>query len=92
MAAHSYFNFVGVPFDDTTTRGIIVYKGSTSASAPLMPVLPAFKDTPTAHKFYSNLTTLIDGPHWVPVPRKLDEHMFISQGLDTTIEEQIARV
>ncbi|GMN47810.1 hypothetical protein TIFTF001_016985 [Ficus carica] len=82
MAAHPYFGVVGVPFDNTTTRGIIAYKGSTSASAPLMPVLPAFNDTPTAHKFYSNLTTLIGGPHWVPVPRQVDEHMFITQGLN----------
>ncbi|GMN71827.1 hypothetical protein TIFTF001_055185 [Ficus carica] len=82
MAAHPYFSAVGVPFDNTTTRGIIVYEGSTSVAAPLMPVLPAFNDTPTAHKFFSNLTALIGGPHWVPVPLQVDEHMFITVGLN----------
>ncbi|KAI4342576.1 hypothetical protein MLD38_027189 [Melastoma candidum] len=46
-----------------------------------MPVLPAFNDTPTAHRFYSNLTGLVGGPHWVPVPRQINEHMFVTVGL-----------
>lgn len=81
MAATPYASAANVPFDNTTTRGIIVYEGSTSAN-PLMPVLPASNDTLTAHKFYSNLTGLAYGPHWVPVPRQVDEHMFITFGLN----------
>ncbi|KAK4581980.1 hypothetical protein RGQ29_025222 [Quercus rubra] len=81
MAATPYASAANVSFDNTTTRGIIVYEGSTSAN-PLMPVLPASDDTLTAHKFYSNLTGLAGGPHWVPVPRQVDEHMFITFGIN----------
>jgi len=77
-----YVSAQGVAFDNTTTRGIIVYKGDTSASPPIMPVLPAFNDTPTAHKFYTNLTSLANGHNWVQVPRNVDEHMFVTFGLN----------
>ncbi|KAA8518976.1 hypothetical protein F0562_016250 [Nyssa sinensis] len=80
MAAHPYASAAGVLFDNTTTTGIIVYDGATSLT-PKMPVLPAFNDTPTAHKFYSNLTELVHGPYWTPVPLNVDEHMFITVGL-----------
>ncbi|CAK9133935.1 unnamed protein product [Ilex paraguariensis] len=80
MAAHPYASAAGVLVDNTTTTGIIVYDGATS-SKPIMPVLPAFNDTPTAHKFYSNLTGLVTSPFWIPVPLKVDEPMFITVGL-----------
>ncbi|KAL2481616.1 Laccase-7 [Abeliophyllum distichum] len=80
MAAHPYASAAGVPFDNTTTTGIIVYSGATQ-STPKMPVLPAFNDTPTAHRFFSNLTGLVTGPFWSPVPRQVDESMFITVGL-----------
>ncbi|XP_059643550.1 laccase-7 [Cornus florida] len=80
MAAHPYASAAGVPFDNTTTTAIVEYDGATS-STPKMPVLPAFNDTPTAHKFYSNLTGLVNGPHWIPVPLKVNEHMFVTVGL-----------
>ncbi|KAJ9185297.1 hypothetical protein P3X46_004949 [Hevea brasiliensis] len=80
MAASPYASAPGVPFDDTTTRGILIYEGST-APTPIMPLMPATNDTPTAHKFYSNLTGLAGGPHWVPVPRQIDEHMFVTVGV-----------
>ncbi|KAF4356948.1 hypothetical protein F8388_015924 [Cannabis sativa] len=80
MTAHPYITVAGAPFDNTTTRGIIVYEGSTS-STPIMPVLPAFNDTPTAHTFFTNLTGLAGGPQWVPVPLHVDKHMFITIGL-----------
>lgn len=80
MAAAAYNSVAGLAFDNTTTTGIIVYNGTTP-STPIMPVLPAFNDTPTAHKFYSNLTRLVSGRFWVPVPRQIDEHMFITVGL-----------
>ncbi|PON37107.1 Laccase [Parasponia andersonii] len=81
MAAHPYVSGVRVPFDNTTTRGIIVYNGSTSSSTPVEAVLPAFNDTPAAHKFYTNLTGLARGPHWVRVPLHVDKHMFVTFGL-----------
>ncbi|KAI3474700.1 hypothetical protein Pfo_029885, partial [Paulownia fortunei] len=80
MAANPYASAAGVSFDNTTTTGIIVYNG-TRGSRPIMPVLPAFNDTPTAHKFFSNLTGLVTSPFWTPVPRQIDEHMFVTVGL-----------
>ncbi|KAK6943052.1 Multicopper oxidase, C-terminal, partial [Dillenia turbinata] len=80
MAARAYASAANVGFDETTTTGIIQYEGTTSAT-PLMPTLPAYNDTPTAHKFYSNLTGLVNGPHWTPVPLKVEEHMFVTIGL-----------
>ncbi|GFP86269.1 laccase-7 [Phtheirospermum japonicum] len=83
MAANAYASAAGVPFDNTTTTGILVYNGSTS-SRPIMPALPAFNDTPTAHRFFSNLTGLVTSPFWIPVPRQVDEHMFVTVGLGLT--------
>ncbi|XP_049405802.1 laccase-7-like [Solanum stenotomum] len=80
MAANPYVSVAGVPFDNTTTTGIIVYEGA-KPSTPKMPILQAFNDTPTAHKFFTNLTGLVTGPFWVPPPRQVDEHMFITIGL-----------
>ncbi|XP_044473633.1 laccase-7-like [Mangifera indica] len=80
MAAHAYVTTPNT-FDNTTTTGIIEYEGSNSTAAPIMPVLPAFNDTPTAFTFYSNLTSLEFCPHWVPVPRHVNEHMFVTVGL-----------
>ncbi|KAM3690187.1 hypothetical protein ACJW30_09G103000 [Castanea mollissima] len=82
MAARPYITAQGIPFDNTTTSGIIVYRGAKSSATPIMPALPAFNDTPTAYKFYSNLTGSPLGPHWVPVPRHVDEHMFITFGIN----------
>ena len=79
MAARPYFSAQGLPFDNTTTSGIIVYQGAKSAT-PIMPALPAFNDTPTAYKFYTNITGFPGGPHWVPVPLQVDEHIFITFG------------
>ncbi|KAH0465256.1 hypothetical protein IEQ34_005359 [Dendrobium chrysotoxum] len=71
------------PFDNTTTVATLTYKQSppsSSSSPPLMPSLPAFNDTPTAHHFYSNLTAL----HPNSVPLQIDQHMFIAFGLGLT--------
>ncbi|KAK4480996.1 hypothetical protein RD792_011864 [Penstemon davidsonii] len=81
MAALAYASAANVSFDNTTTTGIIDYQGSTTSRRPIMPVLPAFNDTPTAHKFFTNLTGLVTSPFWMPVPRQVDEHMFITVGL-----------
>ncbi|GLT89488.1 hypothetical protein SLE2022_074670 [Rubroshorea leprosula] len=81
MAATPYASAAGVSFDNTTTRGIIVYDGAASTATPQMLALPAFNDTPTAHKFYTNITGLVGGPNWVPVPTKVDNRMFVTIGL-----------
>ncbi|GMP67891.1 hypothetical protein CsSME_00027721 [Camellia sinensis var. sinensis] len=80
MAAHTYISSEGVPDATTSTTGIIVYENAMP-STPRMPVLPAFNDTPTAYKFYSSLTALVNAPHWVPVPLNVDEHMFVTVSL-----------
>ena len=84
MAARPYISVQGIqlPFDNTTTSGIIVYKSGAKSVTPIMPTLPAFNDTPTANKFYTNLTGLRGGAHWVPVPRNVDVHMFMTFGLN----------
>ncbi|KAM5582676.1 hypothetical protein ABKV19_002884 [Rosa sericea] len=81
MAATPYASST-IPFPNTTTRGVLVYNGSKSSSAPLMPALPNPRDTATAHKFSSNLTGLAGGPQWVPVPLQVDEHMFVTIGVN----------
>ncbi|WCJ28391.1 laccase 7 [Euphorbia peplus] len=81
MAASPYASAAGVPFDNTTTRGIITYEGSNPSVNPIMPLMPSTNDTPTAFKFYSNITGLAGGPHWLPVPRHIDENMFVTIGL-----------
>ncbi|XVE76480.1 hypothetical protein DITRI_Ditri12bG0176600 [Diplodiscus trichospermus] len=80
MAARAYASAAGVLFDNTTTRGVIIY-GGAPATPPLMPTLPAFNDTPTAYKFYSNITGLAGGPHCDPVPLNVDHKMFVTIGL-----------
>ncbi|OVA17721.1 Multicopper oxidase [Macleaya cordata] len=88
MAAHPYASAAGIQFVENATTGIIRYNSggtANSSAAPIMPVLPAFNDTPTAHKFYTNLTGLKTGPFWVPVPRNVDEKMFITFGLGVSI-------
>ncbi|KAI9080127.1 hypothetical protein K1719_037943 [Acacia pycnantha] len=84
MASSAYESAVGgPPFDNTTTRGIVVYKGASHdhKAHPLMPIMPAFHDTSLAFKFYSNLTGLSGGPHWLDCPSEVDERMFITCGL-----------
>ncbi|EXC03754.1 hypothetical protein L484_000972 [Morus notabilis] len=91
MAARPYISVplpTVIPFDNTTTRGIFAYEGSESNNS-VMPTLPDFLDTPTAHKFYTNLTGLAGGPQWVPVPLVVDEHMFVTVGLSTEPCEEI---
>ncbi|XP_020574334.1 laccase-7-like [Phalaenopsis equestris] len=69
------------PFDNTTTVAVLSYKSSPpSSSPPIMPPLPAFNDTPTAHHFYSNLTAL----HPNSVPLQIDQRMFVAFGLGLT--------
>ena len=72
-----------IDFDNSITRGIIVYENSTST--PIMPPMPNPHDTPLAHKFLTNLTGLAGGPQWVPVPLKVDEHMFVTIGVNLAL-------
>ncbi|RDX99167.1 Laccase-7, partial [Mucuna pruriens] len=80
MAFTPYHSAPSVTINGNITRGVLVYENATLAS-PVMPNLPNQTDTPTAHRFFSNLTGLAGGPHWVPVPRDVDENMFIIYGI-----------
>ncbi|CAE6231300.1 unnamed protein product [Arabidopsis arenosa] len=81
MAIIPYITAPGLPFPAQVTRGLIIYEGASSSSSPKMPLMPELNDTPTAHRFSSNITSLVGGPHWVPMPRQVDEKMFITVGL-----------
>ncbi|KAI4354609.1 hypothetical protein L6164_003458 [Bauhinia variegata] len=89
MAASPYKTTQFIAIDDTTTRGLVVYEGSNS-TAPLMTSMPAFNDTPTAHKFYTNITGLStkSNPHWNPCPRSMDKHLFMIFGLNLASRPQ----
>ncbi|KOM58270.1 hypothetical protein LR48_Vigan11g130400 [Vigna angularis] len=80
MVFTPYHSNPNVGINANITRGLLVYHNATSAS-PVMPSLPPQTDTPTVHKFYTNITGLGYGPHWVPVPRHVDEHMFVTFGI-----------
>ncbi|KAD3066377.1 hypothetical protein R6Q59_019446 [Mikania micrantha] len=80
MAAHPYASAIAVPFNANTTTGILAYPNTTQTT-PILPVLPAFNDTPTAFTFSSNLTGLVTSRFWSSVPQTVDENMFITIGL-----------
>ncbi|BAT97268.1 hypothetical protein LR48_Vigan11g130300 [Vigna angularis] len=84
MAFSPYHSAPLIEINANITRGLIIYDGNTSAK-PVMPDLPAQFDTEKAHRFYTNITGLAGGPHWVPVPRHVDEHMFITFGIGFTV-------
>lgn len=83
MVAHPYDSTNGLlMFDNTTTTAILEYENAKLATIPpVMPILPAFNDTPMAHKFFSNLTGLTSGRFWDSPVMDVDEHMFMTIGL-----------
>lgn len=92
MAARPYASVQGIPLpvDATTTRGVIQYLGASLTNVQ-MPILPDLHDTPTAHKFYSSLTSLTSWRQWVPVPMDVDEHMFVTFGLNLAPCQKIGK-
>ncbi|KAJ0829833.1 putative laccase [Helianthus annuus] len=80
MAAHPYVSAVLPILNTNITTAILVYPNATQTT-PILPDLPAFNDTPTAHTFLTNLTALTTSPFWSPVPQTVDENMFITFGL-----------
>ncbi|KAI4354605.1 hypothetical protein L6164_003454 [Bauhinia variegata] len=90
MAASPCITTQFIAIDDTTRRGLVVYEGSNCKS-PLMPSMPAFSDTPTDHKFYTNITGLStkSNPHLNPCPRSVDKHLFMIFGLNLASCPQI---
>ncbi|XP_010553369.1 PREDICTED: laccase-8-like isoform X2 [Tarenaya hassleriana] len=81
MTTQLYVSATGQPFPDKTlANALVVYQGATSSSRA-MPSLPDVTDTQTAYRFSSSITGLVSGPHWRPVPRNVDERMFMTMGL-----------
>ncbi|XP_020591742.1 laccase-7-like [Phalaenopsis equestris] len=84
ISALTYASSPAIPFDNTTTLAILSYTNSpTTTTPPLMPSLPSFNDTPTAHHFYSNLTALLL-PQTQSLPLSISDRMFITFGLSLT--------
>ncbi|KAF8042242.1 hypothetical protein BT93_A0766 [Corymbia citriodora subsp. variegata] len=84
MAASPYFSAQNAPPpNNISTTGILIYD-KLPYTSPVMPLLPALNDTPTAHKFYSSLTSLVGSPNWMPVPTKVDEQMLVTIGLSVS--------
>ncbi|KAL7583556.1 hypothetical protein Lser_V15G42705 [Lactuca serriola] len=80
MAARPYLSAVGVTINNSTTTAILAYKSATQTT-PVLPILPALNDTPTAFRFESNMTALVTSPFWSPVPKTVDENMYVTMGL-----------
>ncbi|KAF5763131.1 putative laccase [Helianthus annuus] len=57
MAAHPYVSAVLPILNTNITTTILAYPNMTQTT-PILPDLPAFNDTPTAHRFLTNLTAL----------------------------------
>ncbi|CAN6885918.1 unnamed protein product [Brassica oleracea var. botrytis] len=63
-------------------NSLIVYKGATSTTSPSRSLMPSqINSVSTAHRFSSNITSLVGGPYWTLVPRHVDEKMFVTMGL-----------
>ncbi|KAJ3680757.1 hypothetical protein LUZ60_015246 [Juncus effusus] len=69
-------------FANTTSRAVLEYSSATSSTSGqlVMPDLPIFNDTLTAHTFFSNLTGLVR-PGFETVPLYVDERLFVTIGL-----------
>ncbi|CAH8355640.1 unnamed protein product [Eruca vesicaria subsp. sativa] len=64
------------------TQSLIIYEGAKSTPSPSSPLMPSGRNAiSTAHRFSSNITSLEGGPYWTPVPRHVDEKMFVTMGL-----------
>ncbi|XP_042486442.1 laccase-7-like [Macadamia integrifolia] len=80
MAIQAYSSSVAA-FVNTTATAIMEYEGgpTTSSIPPELPLLPPFNDTPTAYKFYSNLTSPLRQVSNLPL--QVDERLFITIGM-----------
>ncbi|XP_052173909.1 laccase-7-like isoform X2 [Diospyros lotus] len=78
MAALNFISWDGIPHEYKAATGIITYQNAETSTPPLMPILPFQNDSSTAFTFHSNLTELVNGPHYVPFPQEVDENMFVT--------------
>ncbi|KAG2335024.1 hypothetical protein Bca52824_006204 [Brassica carinata] len=63
-------------------RSLIVYEGAKLTASPSSSLMPSGMNAiSTAHRFSSNITSLVGGPYWTPVPSHVDEKLFVTMGL-----------
>ncbi|EEC78749.1 hypothetical protein OsI_18964 [Oryza sativa Indica Group] len=64
----------------TNGTAIVEYAGGPATSPPMLPEMPEYNDTATAHRFLSNMTALV--PNRVPLA--VDTHMFVTVSMGDT--------
>ncbi|BAF29536.2 Os12g0258700 [Oryza sativa Japonica Group] len=64
----------------TNSTAIVEYGGGPATSPPMVPDMPEYNDTATAHRFLSNMTALV--PNRVPLA--VDTHMFVTVSMGDT--------
>lgn len=83
MAVSPYDSAIprGPQFSQTNGTAVVEYIGGQDMTVPpVLPRLPEYKDTATAHRFLSNLTALVL-PGRPTVPLVVDTRMFVTVGL-----------
>uniref|UniRef100_A0A0E0ML41 Laccase n=1 Tax=Oryza punctata TaxID=4537 RepID=A0A0E0ML41_ORYPU len=84
MAVIPYNSAISAPPDRlySLTKGtaVVEYAGGSETSPPVLPDLPVYNDTATAHRFLSNMTALV--PNRVPLA--VDTQMFVTVGMGDT--------
>lgn len=81
MAARAYQTAMNAAFDNTTTTAILEYiprNRNVQPSTPILPLLPAFNDTPTATAFTSGIRGLSQN---VVFKNSADVNLFFTVGL-----------
>ncbi|KAH6782433.1 Laccase/Diphenol oxidase family protein [Perilla frutescens var. frutescens] len=74
MAARPYINGIGISYDNTTTTGIVEYRGFRSNTSNL-PNLPYYNDTSAALNFTYSIKSLISKSQPLPVPHKINKRI-----------------
>uniref|UniRef100_A0A0D9XYA6 Laccase n=1 Tax=Leersia perrieri TaxID=77586 RepID=A0A0D9XYA6_9ORYZ len=67
----------------STGSAIIEYTGGSSTSPPMLPQLPEYNDTATAHRFLSSMTALVPNK----VPLNVTTQMFVTVSMGDTFCE-----
>ncbi|KAK4483969.1 hypothetical protein RD792_011180, partial [Penstemon davidsonii] len=76
MAATAYVNGIGINFDNTTTTGILKYKGYLGQSTPpSLPTFPSYNDTSAATNFSFSLRSLNSRLYPISVPLKITKRI-----------------
>ncbi|CDP01156.1 unnamed protein product [Coffea canephora] len=88
MAARPYVSGINVTFNNTTTTGMVKYRGAGlhgrfSSSPPLIPYLPCFNDTSAAVNFSGSLKSLASKDYPVDVPLTVKKRFMSTVSVNT---------